>query len=180
MLKNQKAFTIVELVIVLAIISILTGIVVFNVSDYIKKSKIAATKSSVNQIVKAMEMYRTKFGCLPTTGSSCSSDFGAQNQQQWDQIVNILVSNGFIADNLRIHKDSWGNPYKYDKNDYPGASFRPAPGCKPDGSCCSPIWSLGPNSIDDVGWGIFNYNCNKFTTGVTEGDDDIGISIPPM
>ena len=70
--KNKKrGFTIIELIVVIAIIAVMSGIVISSVSVYHSKSRIAATQAEVNQIAKALILYKAANGCFPDSGS-CS------------------------------------------------------------------------------------------------------------
>lgn len=57
-MENKKGFTIIELVVVIAIIAILAAIVLINVSGYINKAKDASIKAGINQsITEAINYY---------------------------------------------------------------------------------------------------------------------------
>ena len=56
-MKNQKGFTIIELIVVIAIIAILASIVMVNVAQYINKAKDAAVKSSMAKIAQVEANY---------------------------------------------------------------------------------------------------------------------------
>ncbi|MFA6190150.1 MAG: prepilin-type N-terminal cleavage/methylation domain-containing protein [Candidatus Staskawiczbacteria bacterium] len=49
-MQKSKGFTIIELIVVIAIIAVLAGIVLVNVTQYINKSKDAAIKANLRQI----------------------------------------------------------------------------------------------------------------------------------
>lgn len=49
-MTNKKAFTIIELIVVIAIIAVLAAIIVSNVTQYNRKGKDAAIKGQVSQI----------------------------------------------------------------------------------------------------------------------------------
>lgn len=58
MFKNKnKGFTIIELIVVIAIIGVLAGIVAVNVSQYLKNARDARRKADISQIRAALEMY---------------------------------------------------------------------------------------------------------------------------
>ena len=58
--KNRKGFTLVEMVLVIAIIVILAAVVFFSVADYLKKaraatSKIAEHNSAIEEVTSAIK-----------------------------------------------------------------------------------------------------------------------------
>jgi prepilin-type N-terminal cleavage/methylation domain-containing protein len=64
-ISKNKGFTIIELIVVIAIISFLATIVVGSVSNYIKTSRISATQTEVNEIAKALLVYKAEKGGFP-------------------------------------------------------------------------------------------------------------------
>ena len=54
------AFTIIELLVVVAIVSVLTGIVLVNVTGYMNKGKNAAIKGSLDSLYKNVVIYYQK------------------------------------------------------------------------------------------------------------------------
>src|SRR5574343_151978 len=98
----SKGFTIVELIIVIAIISILAGIVLSSIAGYINRAKDETAKSNVGQIVKSLQVYYSENGnfvnyTLPTTLNS--SKYGANVNPNYYEFVAFgkLGSGGFWA-----------------------------------------------------------------------------------
>jgi general secretion pathway protein G len=65
--SNQSGFTLVELLIVIVILGILTGIVVFAVGGFSDRGQTAACKSDRKTVEVALEAYRAKHGGYPTS-----------------------------------------------------------------------------------------------------------------
>jgi type II secretion system protein G len=64
-MKINKGFTIIELIVVIAIIAVLAGIVLTNVSQYIEKSKVTRANTDVADIEKALELFYVQYGDYP-------------------------------------------------------------------------------------------------------------------
>ena len=65
---NEKGFTLVELLIVIVILGILTGIVVFAVSGITDRGVTAACKSDKKVVEVAVEAYYAKWSVYPDGG----------------------------------------------------------------------------------------------------------------
>ncbi len=70
-MRNKKAFTLVELLVVVAIISLL----ILGVSAYVTKIRAKARDAQrlahIHQIITAIEMYHTKYGSYPNFSAQC-------------------------------------------------------------------------------------------------------------
>ena len=176
--KKLTGFTLMELLIVIAIIGLLAAIVFASLSSAREKSDVAATQAQLEQIVKAFELFYSNHGDYPPVGSDhCSIcefwgetippnpywDGGYDSTAywygaQWSDIVNLLVADGVIGPGIVL--DPWGNSYLYDKN---------------FGQSCytwSPICSRGPNGFYET---PHCPSANSFPTAV---GDDICVFIP--
>jgi prepilin-type N-terminal cleavage/methylation domain-containing protein len=68
--KSEKGFTLIELMIVVAIIGILAAIAIPKFADLVTKSKESAVKGSLGSVRSAMSIYYSDTeGVFPSTGS---------------------------------------------------------------------------------------------------------------
>jgi len=63
--KTDAGFTIIELIVVIAIIAVLSGIVIINVNASINKSKAVRANTEVKNIENAFIMFYAKYGNYP-------------------------------------------------------------------------------------------------------------------
>lgn len=78
--KDNKGFTLVELVIVIAILAILVGLLAPQYTKYVEKSRKSADLDNMNEMVKAVQVYavdkavNTKTGSTEVTGKITLGD----------------------------------------------------------------------------------------------------------
>lgn len=70
---ENKAFTLIELIVVIAIISVLSSLLMANFVGFRARGRDAQRKSDLRQIQAALEMYRADAGTYPTLPSCGSS-----------------------------------------------------------------------------------------------------------
>jgi prepilin-type N-terminal cleavage/methylation domain-containing protein len=63
--SNQGGFTLIELLVVVAIISLLSSIVLASLKEAREKAKISKLRSEMNQLLTAIELYKTDKGYYP-------------------------------------------------------------------------------------------------------------------
>lgn len=68
---KDKGFTIIELIVVIAIIAILAAIILTNVSKYIARAKVTRANTDAENIVKALTLFYSQYGEYPSSYTSC-------------------------------------------------------------------------------------------------------------
>ena len=96
----RRAFSLVELIVVMVILGMLAGLVAVRTRGYLISSKQNAAKAEIANIVKAIETFYADQSRYPTT----------------DEGIEILVQgtdtwpDGFLN---KLPRDPWKNPYEY-------------------------------------------------------------------
>jgi general secretion pathway protein G len=126
----RRAFTLIELLLVMVIIAILAGIVVPKVVNRVGESKITRAKADLSSIKTALNMFNIDNGRYPTTEEGLRSlitnpDPGSLTK--WEKNL----------DKDEVPKDPWNNDYIYRS---PGSNgddydlFSSGPSGQPGGS----------------------------------------------
>jgi prepilin-type N-terminal cleavage/methylation domain-containing protein len=92
--KHSKGFTIIELIVVIAIIAVLAAVVISSTISYIRKSQIAGIKAELSVTFTGATDYLYNNGsssgfCGNATGNNCTCP---NNNTGWGKICNALPS----------------------------------------------------------------------------------------
>ncbi len=144
---KSNGFTLIELMVVVAIIALLTSVVAALIGDGRDKAQAQAFRSEIDQLIKAVELYRADTGRLPGQTSGISTY--VLNQAG---AVEEASSNFDLAD---ILTDS-ATPYiqgipKPPFTGYMALVVNPS-GARCEGSDTSPeylVWVMGERNIED-------------------------------
>ncbi|HUW60586.1 MAG TPA: type II secretion system major pseudopilin GspG [Candidatus Bathyarchaeia archaeon] len=98
--RRNAGFTLVELMVVIAIIAILATIVGFNVFTAMDEASVTQAQSQIKNFKTALTAYRLKFNRFP------SSAEGLEALITNEKGINFL-------EGKEIPKDPWGNSYVY-------------------------------------------------------------------
>ena len=96
--RNQRGFSLIELMVVITIIGLLGGIVGVNVYKYMKTATISTTKTQIIQIENAIETVRSMKRRLPDS---------------LDELVGDEEDAFLKSEDLPT--DAWGNEFVYEK-----------------------------------------------------------------
>jgi len=103
--KARKAgFTLLELLVVVAIIGLLVGFVAPRYFGQIGKSEVTAAKAQIDALGKALDQYRLDTGHYPSTEQGLAAlQQRPQSEPKW---------NGpYLRKSVPL--DPWGRPYQY-------------------------------------------------------------------
>ena len=105
-LKRQQAahgFTLLELMVVLAILALLGGLVGPKVLDYLGKAKSRTAIVQIAELEKTLDNFKLDVGRYPTT------------EEGLDALVKRPASANLWSGHYvkEVPKDPWNNPYKY-------------------------------------------------------------------
>ena len=104
--RNQETgFTLLEIMVVVAIISLLIGMVAPNLMGRVDEAKVAAARSDLSTIVQALEMYRLENHQYPTTQEGLEVLLAAPD-------ADPMQSRSYLK-RADVPKDPWGREYLY-------------------------------------------------------------------
>ncbi len=122
-LKNQRGFTLIEVLVVVVIMAILAAIIVPRIMSRPEQARIVKAKTDVGSIANAMDMYKLDNGFYPSQDQGIKAlvhkPAGDPTPENW---------NGYLK---RVPTDPWGHAYHYTN-----------PGQHGD----IDIWSYGPTN----------------------------------
>jgi general secretion pathway protein G len=104
--QKQKGFTILEVLIVIAIIGMMVGLVVPNLMGQSDQAKIQSTAIEIKNLQSVLDMYKLKAGQYPTTEQGLEA---LVNAPEIDPVPRNYPVEGFIP---RVPVDKWGNEYQ--------------------------------------------------------------------
>ena len=122
-LRLSKAFTLIEIMLVVIIIGVLAAMVVPNIAGRSEQSRRTAARTDIEaNLSTALDLYRMDTSRYPSTEQGLSALISAPSVSNW---------NGPYLKKKKIPVDPWGRPYVYaapgshNKEGYDLSSFGP-------------------------------------------------------
>ena len=108
-MKNQKGFTLIEIMVVVIILGLLAGLVLPRILGQEEKAKFEATKVQIRSIEGALDAYKLDNSFYPTTDQGLDALI---KKPESGRIPNQWREGGYLKP-ARIPKDPWGKDYVY-------------------------------------------------------------------
>ena len=104
--RNQRGFTLVEMIVVIAIIGVLATVVVIRYSGQTDQAKVAAARAHLSQFESAIISFQSQNGRVPTSLTELVER--PSNAISWPE--------GGYLKSKSVPKDPWGHEYLYRVN----------------------------------------------------------------
>jgi general secretion pathway protein G len=103
--SNEDGYTLMELLVVLAILGFLAAMATPQVLKYIDRSRVGTAKTEIANISSALELYKLDVGRYPTTPEGLAAlQKAPPGTDNW---------NGPYLKKQSALNDPWGHPYHY-------------------------------------------------------------------
>ena len=146
--RGPGAFTLVEIMVVVAVIGILAGIVLAAAGGVQKKAARDQTKAEIKTIGVALERFKTTHGAYPAMSGNFSTNFYASLTNFLSWRTNQIRGTGTSLAIL----DPYGSPYRYRSPAVSSSSML---------ADSFEVWSAGPNARSDYDSGATNAGTNS-------------------
>jgi len=105
--KNKKAFTLIELLIVVAILGLLAGIIAPSIMGKFGKAKQDLTCNQMKGIGQALETFKLENGVYPDTEEGLEALISNPDASKYPTYAGPYMGKG------KLPKDSWSGTYQY-------------------------------------------------------------------
>jgi general secretion pathway protein G len=103
--KLQRAFTLIELMVVLVIIGVLAALIVPNVMDRADDARVTAARTDISNLAQALKLYKLDNQRYPTAAQ------GLQALRNKPTVEPVPMNWKPYVE--KLPNDPWGQPYQY-------------------------------------------------------------------
>jgi general secretion pathway protein G len=107
--RSRKAFSLIEIMIVVIIMGLLASVVVPNLIGKSDDAKVKLTKVQIKQIGESLKLFRLDVGRYPTTAEGLK----ALVTKPGDDVEFANYTTGGYLGGKSVPLDPWNNPYVY-------------------------------------------------------------------
>lgn len=125
---NQDGMTLIEIMVVLAIISLILGLVGVNIFGRLEKAKMETAGNQIKALENALASYRRDNGYYPSGDQGLKALVEKPNV---GRVPKYYPKGGYLSKKT-LPRDPWDNEYKYHSPGIYGHDYE--------------IWSLGPDN----------------------------------
>ena len=108
--QNISGFTLIEIMAVVLIIGLLTGVVGYQIFQQVDKGRVTTARTQINTLESVLELYRMDNGRFPTTEQGLVALVRAPTS---DPIPRSYPASGYLKGG-KVPADPWNNPYEYE------------------------------------------------------------------
>lgn len=107
MLQNNRGMTLIEIMVVIAIIGLIGGVVVTQVLGFLDEAKVDTAKTQIRSVEDALEHFRRDAGFYPSTEQGLQSLVTKPNVGRTPK---RYATDGYLK---KLPKDPWGCDYVF-------------------------------------------------------------------
>lgn len=105
--RNQRGFTLIEIMVVMVILGLLVAVVAPNIMGRSDQAKVTIAKTQMRNVANALDMYRLDNSSYPSTQQGLEAlverPSGSPDAKNWNP-------DGYLD---AVPEDPWGNQYQY-------------------------------------------------------------------
>lgn len=161
---RTDGFTLIEILVVIAILAVLMGMMIPAAGTIVKRAKVSTARTDAAVVQSALVKYRMEYGCWPSFAKG-----GSEHKTDSEFLETMMPDEGKVppAENLKRvrfleggkgavvdnqYVDPWGNPFRYLVNETPKdtMSLKNLSGYSGPKEIRAKaiVWSLGPDGTN--------------------------------